>query len=149
MPKAEQTIIVNAPVSFCFKKYTDFVSYPEFMDYIKEIKLDPTNHKNMHWVITSPVGLEFEFDAFVTEQIDNQKIAWQSVEGSDIKTQGHTLFDAISENQTRLTTQMEYEPPAGVLGETVAKLFSNPQDMLENDLKNFKKQAEARQASSV
>lgn len=145
MPKANKTIEVNAPVEACFRKYTNYVEFPRFMQNVKEVTVSEDG-KTLHWDVKGPLGADVEFDAVVTERIENQKIAWASVEDSDIKTLGNTTFEKLGDNQTRLHCELLYEAPAGKLGEAVAKLFSDPQDMLDEDLKNYKQQVEKEKA---
>ena len=43
-----------------------------------------------------------------------------------------------------MEVSLTYDPPAGVVGEAVAKLFADPQDKVERAVAAFKEQIEAR-----
>ena len=47
-------------------------------------------------------------------------------------------FTALDTNQTEIHVILKYEPPAGAVGSAVAKLFSDPQKQLTQDLERFK-----------
>ena len=62
-------------------------------------------------------------------------------------TSGEVIFTPLADFQTEITVTLKYDPPAGALGEAVAKIFSNPEARLEEDLKNFKNYVEGRPTS--
>ena len=47
--------------------------------------------------------------------------------------------------KAEIAVTLQYVPPARALGEAVAKIFSDPAEQLEEDLKNFKAYAEGLQ----
>jgi uncharacterized membrane protein len=91
------------------------------------------------WKVAGPAGVEVEFEARTTEQIQDALIAWDTVEGEQVRTKGRVRFDTNPDESTRITVQMEYTPPAGVLGHAVAKLFgADPKQAMDEDMVRLK-----------
>ncbi len=139
MASVTKTLIVNAPVSQVFAFWKNFENFPRFMENIESIQT--IGPDLTHWKAKGPLGTHVEWDARTTYVEENKKIAWQTEEGQ-IETHGAVLFKEIGPNQTEVTVGLEYNPPGGALGEAVAKLFSDPEDQLEEDLQRFKAAAE-------
>jgi uncharacterized membrane protein len=136
MPKAEHTIIVHAPASLVYRRWTQFERFPEFMSNVKSIT--KTGDRTSHWVVKGPLGKDIEFDAETTMLEENKRIGWNSRGQGDVTTSGQVTFTELGTDQTQIHVILKYEPPAGVVGDTVAKVFSNPQAQLEEDLERFK-----------
>jgi uncharacterized membrane protein len=139
MGSVTKSVVVNAPVSQVFNFWRNFENFPRFMENIESIH--STGEDLSHWKSKGPLGTTVEWDAKTTSVQENKKIAWQSTEGT-IETHGAVTFEEVGADQTKVTVGLEYNPPAGVLGEAVAILFSDPEDQLEEDLNRFKKVAE-------
>lgn len=136
MATAEKTIIVSAPVSKVYDVFSHFDRFPEFMDNLKSVEMK--GDRLSHWVAKGPLGTSVEWDAETTLLEENKRIAWNSRDNGDITTSGQVTFTELENNQTQIHVLIKYEPPAGAVGEAVAKIFSNPQSQLEEDLERFK-----------
>ena len=80
-----------------------------------------------------------EWNAEMTRLEEDKRIAWNSKDmDGTITTSGQVTFNNLPNNETEITVTMQYQPPGGKLGEAVAKLFSNPEERLMEDLRNFK-----------
>jgi uncharacterized membrane protein len=96
-----------------------------------------------HWVAKGPAGFKVEWDARIINEVDNQVIGWQSLNGSTISTAGSVNFDVLP-GATRVTVKLQYSPPAGRLGAAVARLFGeDPAHQIHKDLQLLKKLLEA------
>ncbi|MBV9788071.1 MAG: SRPBCC family protein [Chloroflexi bacterium] len=135
MPMAEKTIIVTAPVSEVYQFWTQFDRFPEFMNNIKEVR--KTGDRTSHWVAKGPLNTSVEWDAETTMLETNKRIAWNSRDNGDITTSGQVTFNELGNDQTEVHVVLKYDPPAGVIGDIVAKIFSDPQRELEEDLERF------------
>ena len=132
-------IIVNSPIDKVFAYWKNFENFPRFMENIESIEtIGPDETK---WKAKGPLGTAVEWDAKTTYVEENKKIAWQST-GGQIETHGAVTFKEAGESATEVTVGLEYNPVGGALGEAVAKLFSDPEAKLEEDLNRFKKVAE-------
>lgn len=136
MPMAEKTIIVSAPVSDVYAIFSRFDRFPEFMNNLKSVEMK--GDRLSHWVAKGPLNISVEWDAETTLMEQNKRIAWNSRDNGDITTSGQVTFTELENNQTEVHVLIKYEPPAGVVGDVVAKIFSDPQRELEEDLERFK-----------
>jgi uncharacterized membrane protein len=140
MASVVKHITVNAPISQVFNYWKNFENFPSFMENIESIEtLGPDETK---WTAKGPLGTPVEWTAKTTYVEENKKIAWQST-GGQIETHGAVLFKEAEGGGTEVTVGLEYNPLGGALGEAVAKIFSNPESKLEEDLQRFKEVAES------
>jgi len=137
MSTVEKSIDVDVPVRTAYNQWTQFESFPQFMDGVDRI--DQTSDTMTHWV-TSIGGVKREFDAQITEQHPDERVAWTSVDGP--KQAGVVTFHRLDENKTRVMLQMDYEPEG--LVENVGDKLGIVTRRAEGDLKNFKKFIESR-----
>jgi uncharacterized membrane protein len=135
-----KSIIVKGEVPLIYNLWANFENFPFFMKNIKSVK--KTGDRLSHWVMEGPLGKDIEWDAETTRMDPNTRIAWNSRDGGDITTSGQVTFKQLPNDQTEVTVTLQYVPPAGALGEVVAKLLKDPEKQLEEDLSNFKAYAE-------
>lgn len=140
-----KNVIVNGDVSTLYNLWANFENFPHFMTYIKSVT--KTGDRTSHWEMVGPMNTTFEWDAEITRLEENQRIAWRSTEDSQLKTSGQVTFTALPQNQTEITVTLHYVPPGGVIGDIAARLFSDPEGQLEEDLRNFKEFAEQQPAT--
>jgi len=132
-----ETIEVNVPVRTAYNQFTQFEDFPQFMKSVKEIRqLDDTH---LHWR-ANVAGEEKEWDAEITEQIPDNRIAWRSVTG--VKNGGVVTFHKISDTVTRIALQMDYEPEGPL--ETLGDAFGAVRMEARSNLANFKELLEKR-----
>ncbi|HNP72036.1 MAG TPA: SRPBCC family protein [Kouleothrix sp.] len=140
-------IIVNASVTEAYNAWANFENFPYFMRYIKSVR--KTGDRTSHWVMDGPLGKEIEWDAQTTTMEPNDRLAWNSRDNGDITTSGQVVFKSLANDQTHITVTLQYVPPAGKLGEVVARIFSNPEAQLEEDLANFKEYIEGHRSRTA
>ena len=141
MSNIEESIEVQVPVRTAYDQWTQFEEFPSFMDGVESIKqLDDTH---LHW-ITKIGGKREEFDAEVTEQTPDQRIAWKSTNGA--QHAGVVTFHRLDENLTRIMLQLDIEPDGVV--EKVGDAVGVPKRQVVGDLKRFKELIESRGAES-
>jgi uncharacterized membrane protein len=137
-----KSIIVNKPVREVYTLWADFENFPNFMQNIKSVKR--TGDRVSHWVMNGPLGKDIEWDAIIVDLQENRRIAWNNADQSkdtDIRTTGEVTFRSLAPMETEVHATVLYEPKSGI-GQSIAKLFSDPEDRLEEDLRNFKVFAE-------
>ena len=105
MSTVEKSIDVDVPVRTLFEQWTQFTTFTNFMEGVDRI--DQLSETRTHWV-TSIGGVKREFDAEITEQHPDERVAWTSVDGP--KHAGVVTFHRLDENKTRVMLQMDYEP---------------------------------------
>ena len=93
-----------------------------------------------HWVAKAPAGTRVEWDAEITEERENELIAWQATEDADVPNSGSVRFvPAPAGRGTEVHVEIEYQPPGGAVGRAVAKLFGEePSQQVKGDLERFK-----------
>jgi uncharacterized membrane protein len=95
---------------------------PRFVKHLRSVTQTDATHS--HWVADAPAGIEIEWDAAITQDTPGEVIAWQSLPGSDVSSEGEVRFMAQPDKRgTVVRVSMTYHPPAGALGKAVAKLF--------------------------
>lgn len=134
----EKTVTINKPAAELYRFWRDFENLPHFMKHLKSVHV--VNQQRSHWVENAPLGTSVEWDAEIIDEQENQLIAWASVAGSDIKHSGSVQFQpATGERGTAVKVKLEYEPPAGIIGAAIAKLFGEePEQQIGDDLYRFK-----------
>lgn len=140
MARIRKSIDVEAPVHRAFRLWSDFESFPGFMEHVQEVRR--TGDRTTHWKVEAPLGRFVEWDAETTALDENRHIAWRST--GDVGTSGVVRFQPYGPARTRVDVEMEYRPPAGRIGETAARIFENPAKDVEQDLRRFKDLAEGR-----
>src|SRR5689334_9845840 len=105
MTQVLDSIDVDVPVSTAYNQWTQFESFPKFMGGVERIdQLSPTK---THWV-TKIAGVEREFDAEITEQHPDERVAWTTVGGTH--QSGVVTFHRLSDTTTRVTLQLDHDP---------------------------------------
>ena len=131
MSTIEKSIEVNVPVHTAYNQWTQFEDFPRFMEGVKEVRqLDDTH---VHWC-AEVAGKEKEWDAEITEQIPDMRIAWRSVSGAP--NAGVVTFHRIDDDTTRIMLQMDYEPEGVV--ENAGNISGVLSHRVEGDLERFK-----------
>jgi uncharacterized membrane protein len=137
MSVIEKSIEVNVPVKTAYNQWTQFEEFPKFMEGVEQVK--QLNDKRLHWK-ANIAGKEEEWDAEITEQIPDQRIAWTSKGGA--MNAGLVTFSRLSDAKSKLTLQMEYVPSGPV--EKTGDAMGFVTRRVEGDLKRFKDFIESR-----
>jgi len=137
----EQSIDVNVPVSTAYNQWTQFEQFPTFMENVEEVRqVDPTH---LHWVAEFG-GNRHEWDAEITEQTPDQRIAWTNTSGKD--NAGVVTFHHIDDTTTRIMVQMDFVPEG--VKEKLGDLLGAPERRVKADLERFKTLIEERGTES-
>ncbi len=136
--RVEKVITINRPASEVYAAWRDVESLPSIMSHLESVT--HTDDGLTHWVARAPFGRTVEWDAEIMNDETGRVISWRSVEGSGIQNVGAVQFhEAPAGRGTELRVRIEYNPPAGALGATVAKLFGEePGQQIADDLRRFK-----------
>jgi uncharacterized membrane protein len=134
----EKSIDVDVPIRQAYDQWTQFESFPQFMGGVERItQLDD---RHTHWV-TKIGGVEREFDAEITEQHPEERVAWRSTSG-DATHAGVVTFHKISDTTTRVMVQLDWEPEGVV--EKVGAAVGVDDRQVTADVKRFKEFIESR-----
>lgn len=145
---AGRAVSVNLPRDQVYAFWRDFRNFPSFMDNIHSVTV--LDDRRSHWVVAAPGGQTVEWDAQITEDVEGQVIAWESAGDADIRSTGRIEFrDAPPGRGTLVTATIVYDPPAGRLGQMVAKLMQRePKMQARRDLRRFKQLMETGEIST-
>jgi len=141
MSTVEKSIDVEVPVSTAYNQWTQFESFPQFMEGVDRI--DQTSETQTHWV-TSIGGVTREFDAEITEQHPDERVAWTTLDGP--KQAGVVTFHRLDVNRTRVMLQMDFQPEGAV--EQAGDKLGFVTRRVQGDLERFKKFIEQRGTES-
>jgi uncharacterized membrane protein len=137
MSTIEEGIDVEVPVRTAYNQWTQFEEFPRFMEGVeKVIQVDDTT---IHWVADIG-GQQREWDAKITEQEPDQRIAWAAT--GDVQHAGVVTFHRLDEGRSKVMLQMELEPEdwaakaADALGLTKRRI--------RGDMERFKEFIESR-----
>ncbi|HEU4488471.1 MAG TPA: SRPBCC family protein [Actinomycetota bacterium] len=137
MAIVEQSIEVQAPLSTVYNQWTQFEEFPHFMEGVEEVRqLDDTH---LHWVAEFG-GARHEWDAEITEQKPDERVAWRNTEGKD--NAGVVTFHRLDDNNTRVMVQLDFVPEG--VKEKLGDALGVPDRRVRGDLENFKQIIEAR-----
>jgi uncharacterized membrane protein len=137
MSMIEKSIEVDVPVRTAYNQWTQFEEFPKFMEGVQEVKqLDDTH---LHWKATI-AGKDKQWNAVITEQRPDDRIAWKSVDGA--KNAGVVTFHRLSDNKSKIMLQMDYEPEGAV--ENVGDAVGAVSARVAGDLDRFKDFIESR-----
>jgi len=137
MSTIEKSIEVNVPVRTAYNQWTQFKEFPRFMEGVKEVnQLDDTR---LHWK-AAIAGQEKEWDAEITEQTPDQRIAWTSRGGAI--NGGVVTFHRLSDARSKVMLQLEYDPQGVV--ENVGAALGVVSMRVQGDLERFKEFIEKR-----
>ena len=131
MGSVTQSIDVHVPVRTAYNQWTQFEEFPQFMEGVEEIR--QLDDKRLHWRANIG-GKEKEWDAEITEQAPDLRVAWKSTTGAE--NAGVVTFHRLGENQTRVTVQMDYDPEG--LVEHMGDALGVIERRVHGDLERFK-----------
>jgi uncharacterized membrane protein len=133
----EQAIEVDVPVTTAYNQWTQFEEFPLFMEGVDRVEqLDETS---LHWVVSFG-GRRHEFDADITEQRPDDRVAWTTTGGK--RHSGVVTFHRLGDDRSRLFVQMEWEPEG--LYERVGTVLGADRRRIKGDLRRFKQLIESR-----
>lgn len=135
---ARKSVTVNQPTESLYRYWRDFTTLPRFMSRLESVRM--VGERRWHWKARGPVGLPLEWDSELVEERPGELIAWRSVPGGALEHSGSVRFrPAPGERGTTVSVEIEYTPPAGVLGAKIARLLGQaPEQQLQEDLRRFK-----------
>jgi uncharacterized membrane protein len=137
MASVVESIDVKAEVSTVYNQWTQFEEFPRFMEAVKSVT--QTDDTHLHWV-AEVAGKEKEWDAQITEQHPDERVAWRAVSGAE--NAGVVTFHRIDDDTTRVTLQLDADPEGIV--ENVGTALGFLERRVKGDLERFKEFIESR-----
>jgi len=133
-----KTMTIGLPVEEVYRFWRDFQNLPRFMAHLESVVVQ--GDRRSRWTAKGPAGKTFSWEAEITEDRPNELISWRSMPGADVPNTGTVRFlPAPGGRGTELRVDLKYDPPAGLVGASVAKLLGKePGEQIEGDLRRFK-----------
>ncbi|HOA73963.1 MAG TPA: SRPBCC family protein [Phycisphaerae bacterium] len=145
----EESVIINRPAEELYAFWRDFKNLPRVMRHLERV--DVVDSRKSRWVAEGPGGQLIEWEAEITHERPNELIAWATTENAAVPNRGSVRFRRASGNRgTIVEVMLEYRPPAGALGASIAKLLGRePGREIRDDLLAFKARMEAGEVPTV
>ena len=137
MSSIEESVEVEVPVRTAYNQWTQFEEFPKFMEGVNEVQ--QITDTRTHWV-AEVAGVRREFDAEITEQVPDDRIAWKSTDGPD--QGGVVTFHRLGEGRTKVMLQLDIEPEGIV--ESVGDKLGFIKRRAKGDMHRFKELVESR-----
>ena len=131
MESVQKSIEVEVPLSTAYNQWTQFEEFPRFMEGIKEVR--QLDDARLHWR-SEIAGKEEEWDAEITSQVPDQRVAWRSISGAT--NAGIVTFHPVGDDRTRIDLRIEYEPDGMI--QKVGDMLGAVDRRVEGDLERFK-----------
>ena len=129
MATIEQSMDIDAPISTVYNQWTQFEEFPQVLDGVDEVR---------------QVGTRHEWDAEITEQLPDERVAWRNTDGKD--NAGVVTFHQLTDDTTRVMVQMDFVPEG--IKEKLGDALGAPERRVKGDLERFKAMIESRGAET-
>ena len=147
--RARAAVTIRQPREKVFEFMKPFENLPRVMRHLKSV--DRLGGGRSRWIAGGPAGSSIEWEAEIINEIPNTLIAWKSLPGSDVSQAGSIRFkDAPAQRGTEIRVELQYNPPAGVIGAYVARMFGRePEQEIASDLQRLKQFLECGEVAST
>jgi len=133
----ELAVTIARPHDELYRFWREFENLPRFMPHL--VSVTDLGDNRSHWVATSVRGRTVEWDAEIINDDENELIGWRTLNGSDVVSAGSVRFKPTGQGETMVHVHLQYEPPAGKVGATIAWLLGHePSQTIREDLRRFK-----------
>jgi len=132
-----RSVTINRPADEVFAFFRDFSNLAGIMENVERI--DVLDDTRSHWVVKAPAGRTVEWDSTVTREEKGRLIEWAADEGASVANSGRVEFQPVEGRGTVVTLTTLYDPPGGVVGKVIAKMFQRePAIQARRDLNRLK-----------
>jgi uncharacterized membrane protein len=139
----DEVVTIDAPADQLYAFWRNLEELPRFMDHL--VAVTRIDERRSHWVARAPARRVVEWDAEIINEIPGELIAWSTIDESEVVSAGSVQFKpAPGGRGTEVRVRLQYDPPAGKIGATVAWLLGHePSQTIREDLRRFKQLMEA------
>ena len=142
------TLVVNKSREELYAFWRDLSNLPRVMPHLQSVQV--VDGGRMRWVAQGPGGVPIEWDSEIIDDRPNDRLAWRSLDNSDVYSAGSVRFDPVpGEEGTYVTVELLYDPPGGTIGGSLAKLLGrDAESEIQDDLRAFKELMETGEIAS-
>ena len=139
----DESVTINQPIEILYRFWRNLENLPRFMRHLESV--ERVTDTLSRWRAKGPAGTIVEWNAEIINEVPNQVIGWQSIEGSDVVSAGSVNFDIAEPNRgTHVRVRLQYSPPGGRVGAAMLKwLGQDPASEIREGLQEFKRMVEA------
>jgi uncharacterized membrane protein len=132
-----EATLIQQPRQRIFDFWRNFENLPQFMQHLE--KVQTFDDGRSRWCAKAPAGTTIEWDAELINEKPGELIAWRSLTGSEVQNAGSVRFIDRGRRGTEVRVTMEFVPPAGKLGELMARITGeHPQHQVRSDLRRLR-----------
>ena len=145
----DEAMTINRSREELYAFWRRFEDLPRFMTHLVSVK--QIDQRQTHWIAKAPAGRTVEWDAEIINEIPNELIGWRTLAGSSVVSAGSVRFRPAPDGRgTEVRVRLQYAPPAGKLGATIAWLLGHePSKTIREDLRRFKQLIEAGEVPTI
>lgn len=133
MSTVKETVRVDVPVRTAYNQWTQFEDFPQFMAGVQLV--EQRSPALTHWV-TKVGGAKREFDAQIVDQVPDERVAWETVEGSDVRQAGVVAFRSVDDHHTDVALTLDYDTKG--IAESIGDKMGFVRKQVKGDLQRFK-----------
>lgn len=147
--EARASFAINCTAERAYQLWRNFEGLGQFLRHIESVRVIDDTHSE--WTAVGPLGKRVHWTAEIVEDRPNERIAWQSLRGSEIVTRGEVEFrPRVAGRGIIVTARMDYEPPAGSAVKALAMMLGrHPEFTVREDLRRFKAILEAGEVPTI
>lgn len=136
--RTTKTVTVNRHRGEVYRFWRNLENLPRFMSHLEAVRV--IDERRSHWRVKGPAGRAIEWNSEITDDRENERIAWRSLEGADVANRGSVEFrDATGGRGTEVRVALEYAVPGGAAAARMASFLDEaPSQKLRADLRAFK-----------
>jgi uncharacterized membrane protein len=145
----EQTLTIARPAQEIYRFWRPLTELPRIFPHLAEVR--PAGGGRSHWRAKGPADTPFEWDAEITQEVENELLEWRSLEGAQVPNRGHLrLCPAPGGQGTEVALGLDYQPPGGAVGAAFARLLRRePAQEVREGLRRLKQLLEAGEIPTV
>ena len=142
----EDSITIYRPVDDVYAYWRNLENLPQFMEHLEDVRV--VDRLRSQWIAKGPLGVLVEWDAEIINDIPPTLLSWKSVGRSEVVSAGSVRFKPTGKQATQVRVRLQYDPPAGKVGATMAWLLGeDPESQIAEDLQRFKELLETGDAA--
>jgi uncharacterized membrane protein len=133
----EEAVTIRRPASELYAFWRQQTNLAGVMENV--VSIEDMGRNRFRWTVKAPAGKEVRWVAAITNEVPDRELTWQSEDGADVANSGRICFEEAGDRGTVVRATIAYDPPAGIVGQLVAKLFQRePRIQTRRDLHRFK-----------
>src|ERR1043165_10300873 len=135
--RVDASTTIHRPAQEVYSYWRQLENLPRFMDHVKDVR--EVGGGRSIWTVNGPLGVPVSWTAEIINDVPAELLSWRSVGDSDVVSAGSVRFKPSRDRGTDVRVKLQYDPPAGKAGATIAWLLGeDAQTQIEEELQRFK-----------